>query len=111
VLVVIVACIRILSPIAWFYPVWGPCSWHIHTDVLGWIPTALIHLHHFFAGALLIFVLHQRALDGRPALPWLGTASMVILAVLFIAGAKTAEMATPSGCGSRRGSCCLSIWA
>jgi hypothetical protein len=45
---------------------------------------ALVHLHHYFAGALLAFVLHRRAAAGQPAVPWLGSASLIALGAVYL---------------------------
>ena len=75
----------VLCPLASFYPLLGnrqalpglePVSYYIID--------ALVHLHHFFAGGLLAFVLHRRAEQGRPAVPWAASISLVgFVAICF----------------------------
>ena len=51
------------------FPALAPVSFYIID--------ATVHLHHFFAGGLLAFVLHRRAEHGRPAVPYAASISLV----------------------------------
>eukprot|EP00966_Prymnesium_polylepis_P030654 713564-Prymnesium_polylepis.1 len=78
----------LLCPWASLYPVWA--NYRVFPWLSTWSPLqhgyvvwATVHLHHYYAGALLAYVLHRRAADGRTAVPWLGTVSMLAMAAVF----------------------------